>query len=436
MSKKANRKNIERLIWLFTIVYYVSYVSRQGLGTILVEVVQSGFAEKTAAALALTVSSMTYGGGQIISGYLSDRFPPEKVMLTGLLLTTLSNLAVFAMPTSQFLVLVWGINGFAQALMWPPLVRLMSSSLSAEDYDQSCVRVSQGGSVGTITLYLVAPIIISVLNFRYVFLFSGLLALAISLVWKKGFPKSSKAAQETASLTERKASDSAKASNSATKKAANSGGKKAAAKTETPEQGNEKFGSTAMIVTIGLMLAIIMQGSLRDGVTNWTPTMLSETFHLSSSVSILSGVVLPLFAVLTSQLTSWIHRRFLKNEILCAAVIFLTGCGAAILLALFNGRNSVLSILCLAILVGCMHGVNLILVCMIPANYKKYGHISLISGVLNSATYVGAAVSTYGIAVYAEAFGWGSTILLWAGIAGIGGAICLGLLKFWKKFKA
>lgn len=412
MTNRADKKSIERLIWLFTIVYYVSYVSRQGLGTILVEVIQSGFAERTVAALALTVSSITYGGGQIISGYLSDRFHPQDVMLSGLLLTTAANLAVFVMPDSQFLVLVWGINGFAQALMWPPLVRLMSSNLSVEDYDRSCVRVNQGASVGTITLYLIAPAIIRVLNFRYVFLFSGLLALIISVVWKKEFSRVCRNVEAKAVIAEQAGKDGA-----------------------VVEQGGEKFGPVAIIVTVGLMLAIIMQGSLRDGVTNWTPTMLSETFHLSSSVSILSGVVLPLFSIITSQLTSWIHRRFLKNEILCAAVIFLAGCAAALLLAVFNGRNSVLAILCLAVLVGCMHGVNLILVCMVPANYKKYGHISLISGVLNSATYVGAAISTYGIAVYVEAFGWGSTILLWAGIAGIGGVICLGLLKFWKKFK-
>jgi len=117
MNMRADRKNIERLIWLFTIVYFVSYVSRQGLGTILVEVIQSGFALKTTAALALTVCSITYGAGQIISGYISDRFKPQHVMFSGLLLTSACNLAVFLMPDDRFLVPVWGINGFAQALM-------------------------------------------------------------------------------------------------------------------------------------------------------------------------------------------------------------------------------------------------------------------------------------------------------------------------------
>ena len=39
-----------------------------------------------------------------------------------------------------------------------------------------------------------------------------------------------------------------------------------------------------------IMLAIMMQGILRDGITTWMPSYISETFHLASSVSILTGI--------------------------------------------------------------------------------------------------------------------------------------------------
>ena len=407
MSTKADRKYIEQLIWLFTLVYFISYVSRQGLGTVLVEVIQSGFAEKTTAALALTVCSITYGSGQIISGYLSDRFKPQHVMLGGLLLTSICNFAVFLMQDSHLLVPVWGINGFAQALMWPPLVRLMSGNFNDDDYQKSCIRVSQGANAGTIVLYLVAPVVISLLNFRYVFLLSGFMALVVALVWKKDFPRISSQVVKTETDFDGK---------------------------QVVEEGTEKFGSTAVLVTIFIMLAIVMQGALRDGVTSWTPTLLSETFHMSSSVSILSGVVLPLFAIVSHQITGWVYRKYLKNPLVCASAIFAVGAIAALLLFVVNGKSSVLAVMFLALLVGCMHGANIMLITMVPASYKKYGHVSLIAGVLNSATYIGAAISTYGVAVYAETFGWNSTILLWAGIAAVGGLICISLLKLWKKF--
>ena len=81
-----------------------------------------------------------------------------------------------------------------------------------------------------------------------------------------------------------------------------------------------------------------------------------------------------------------------------------------------------------------MHGVNMIMVCMVPPYFGKFGRISFISGLLNACTYVGSAISTYGIAKFSESFGWNSTILLWAGIAFAGLAICVIFAKVWHKF--
>ena len=56
---------------------------------------------------------------------------------------------------------------------------------------------------------------------------------------------------------------------------------------------------------------------------------------------------------------------------------------------------------------------------MFPITFIK---ISLISGLLNACTYVGSAISTYGIGYFAEHIGWNSTVLLWVllGIFAVG----------------
>ena len=80
-----------------------------------------------------------------------------------------------------------------------------------------------------------------------------------------------------------------------------------------------------------------------------------------------------------------------------------------------------------------LDGVNLMLVCMVPRFYKNTGHVSLVSGLLNSCTYVGSAVSTYGVALMTEKAGWEPTILLWAGIAVGGTALCFLCTGPWKR---
>ena len=183
------------------------------------------------------------------------------------------------------------------------------------------------------------------------------------------------------------------------------------------------------------MFAILCQGALRDGVTNWTPTYISEIFNLDSSLSILTSVILPIFSVLSFTFVSFINRKFVKNELVCAGVVFAIGAVSGALLLVLGGKSVVVALVLLALLVGSMHGVNLILVCMTPAFFAKYGKVSFVSGLINSSTYVGAAISTYGIALFTESFGWSKTVILWVGIAIVGTVICLGISKAWTAFK-
>lgn len=96
-----------------------------------------------------------------------------------------------------------------------------------------------------------------------------------------------------------------------------------------------------------IMLAIMMQGILRDGITTWMPSYISETFHLASSISILTGIALPLFGIVCSQIASLINRKLIHNELRCGMAIFAPGFVAAFLLWLMPNGNAVLSVFCL-----------------------------------------------------------------------------------------
>lgn len=398
-------KQARKLIFLCSVAYFVSYVCRINLAAVLVEVVDSGFAPTRVAALALTLSSISYGAGQIISGWLGDRFKPHHLLNAGFTLTAAINLCVSLLPSGSFLPFLWAVNGFAQSLMWPPLVVIMSGLLNEADYQKAVVRVSWGSSLGTIAVYLLSPLIIPLFGFRCVFALCAMTALAMLAVWAHQF-----ATHYAPLLPDFSASSAASAEN------------------------QRSLPRIAFLLIPLIMIAIMIQGSLRDGVSTWMPTYMAETFQLSSSLSILTGVILPLFSILSFQLTSVIHQRWLKNDMTCSAVIFGAGCLAALGLYLTNGRSMILSMLCLAVLVGSMHGVNLVLVCFTPRQFARFGRTGLISGVLNSATYAGSALSGYGLALFSEAFGWHTTISLWAAIAGSGLLLCLFLRKNWAAF--
>ena len=377
----------------------------------LVEIIASGYAPKTVAALALTACSITYGAGQLVSGYLGDKFKPQNIILIGFIITALMNLCVGTVGDGSILVFLWAINGFAQAFMWPPLVKILSNLLNDDDYKKACVRVSWGSSLGTVSMYLLAPVIIKFFDVRIVFVISGALAAVMAIIWKSVYEKYKPF------------------------KVCGNSEEKPSRKAEANSTSAVKFNKSSIVLLALIMLAIMLQGALRDGVTNWTPTYISEIFKLNSSISILTGVILPVFSLLSFTFVSFVNRKFIKNELVCAGVTFGVGAASAVLLLAFGSSNVALSLVLLALLVGSMHGVNLILVCMIPAYFARFGKVSFISGLINSCTYLGAAISTYGIAVFTDVFGWNKTIVLWSVVAFLGALICIAISKKWISFK-
>ena len=98
-----------------------------------------------------------------------------------------------------------------------------------------------------------------------------------------------------------------------------------------------------------------------------------------------------------------------------------------------NGKNMLLSTISISFLAAVMHGSNMILTAYVPQRLKRFGHVSTVSGIINSAVYVGAAVSTYGIASIKDEHGWNATIGMWIAIAAVGTVLSVVCSILWKK---
>lgn len=402
MEKITDKKQVLSASLLFMFLYLISYVTRINYGAVISEICAAENMQKSLVSLALTMSAVTYGTGQLASGFLGDRLNPKKLIFGGLLLTAATNIAIPFCTSPYQMAAVWAVNGFAQAFMWPPLVKIMATLFTSEDYKKACVIVTWGSSFGTIAVYALSPVCISLFGWRGVFVVSAFFAVLMSVIWMK------KCRFENGST------------HFVTNKI-----------TET----NEKFGVKYLVLMGLIMFAIVLQGILRDGVTTWMPSYISETFNLDRRAAILTGVILPVFSIGAIQLTSVIYRKFIKSELMLASVVFFAGFISALLIFSVNGKSAPFSILFSAILTACMHGVNIVMTCMVPPYFAKYGNISFMSGLLNFCTYIGSAASGAGLALFSEKFGWSATIVLWAVIALLGGLICLAVTKPWNKFK-
>ncbi|MBR5307458.1 MAG: MFS transporter [Clostridia bacterium] len=417
MKKITDKKQILLLTSMCIAAYLVSYLTRKNFNAVLAEFVVAEGVEKSAASIITVSLFIFYGVGQLLSGWLGDKLSPRKIMTFGLLLTTAVN---FIMPflgsNTALMAVFWGINGIAQAFMWPPMVKIMTSRFHADEYKKAVVRVSIGSAVGTMLIYGIAALFIKVFGqWRTVFYFASACGLVMAFLWEFGVRR----IEENA---EKYGEEIASPVGIDTKKNG---------KTEKVS-GFNPFTMSPIII---IMIAIVLQGMLRDGVESWMPSYLSESYGIETSGAILSSIILPILTIVCMKVTSWVYNRFFTNELTCSAVIFAVGTAASLVLFFLHGTSAPVAITLVALVSSAMHGVNLILIGMIPQKYEKYGNVSFIAGLINFCTYIGSAIFTYGIAKIAEVWDWRVTIFSWFVIALVGTVLCAVIIGAWKRFK-
>lgn len=406
-GKNSARWHLRLLTALSWMVYFASYITRINYGAIIVEFIAAEGVLKTAASVITLALFVTYGAGQLLSGYLGDRFSPRKLIFMGLAVAVICNfLMPLCTPRIPVMAAIWGINGLAQAFIWPPLVKILTSALSREDYARMVPGISTSAACATITVYLVSPLIISLSGWKSVFYIFGTAAMAAALVWLVCSRKLLKDV-DFSRIPDEKKDDAASASPG------------------VPEK-------TLWRLLPVILLAVAAQGMLRDGITTWVPTFISETFQMESTVSILTGVALPVFHVLVSLCTYRILHA-MKNDVFgCIAVFFFAAALLLLGLSLFGMQSMVLSLVLIAVANGTIQGVNILQTCYLPACFQHSGNVSFLAGLINSATYAGSALSTYLFAAISERRGWGATVISWVVFSACGAAltlICMAVLK-------
>ncbi len=383
--KITKKSQIYSLTFLLTVVYFASYVTRTNFATVMVEFIRAENVMKSAASLITTTSFITYGTGQLLSGVLADRFSPRMLIFTGFLSTIVCNLLIpFVSPSIPAMMVVWGINGVAQAFMWPPLVKILSAALTEMDYASAVSKICFGSAGGTLAVYILCPIVIKLSDWKTVFFLSALIGAIITVIfmlWSKRLLKG-------VDLLQKKEKEQA-----------------------------EKIASpllhTMLIILPVVLVSIAIQGMLRDGISTWVPTFVSETFNLGSELSILISIILPIFHVICTLFTYQVYKM-LKNNTFVAMFIFFAGVFVSLLCLRYLGTSSLgMAIASLAFTNGLIHCVNALQVCYLPMYYKDSGKISTFTGILNFATYIGSALSTWLFAKMSENYGWNTTIFSW-----------------------
>ena len=403
-------KYIRRLFWLCSIGYIAALLGRLNYNAAMAEMISTGYITMTQAGLVLTVYFSAYAVGQPVSGILSDRFPARLMLTAGFALSVSANILLALTPPANMVVWIWLLNGFAQSMLWPAVVRLLSGYLSHMQSVRAMVNISPAVAVGTLLAYTLTAGIIAFFPWQTAFWLGAFVMSIVGISCFFGI-RSVERHLETCGRIKNKNADK--------------------------KGGGKKASFLSLFLCAGLPIAtvaVIMMGMLRDGITTWAPALLSAQFALDTSWAVLITAVVPLLGIAGVYMCHLINKRWLNNEISTSAVFF--GVAAFALGLMVIGSGGFVFAAALVIATGVMHGVNTMLISLVPLYFTDEGRASSMSGFLNAFTYVGSGISGVGVGVLVTSRGWPAVILIWMVVAFVGLLACLLCAGKWRRFVA
>lgn len=407
--KDSNKsKLIVAALWF---VYAASYFIRTCYAASIAPIVDEGVFSKGEIGLIGTAFFICYGIGQLISGLIGDRVNPFSMIVFGSLAGAASCFAMSLADRLIFMIIIWALNGFFQSMLWSPILRIFSETINKNLRHKAILNISLSLPIGTICAYLVSTVIIKFYEWKIIFVSGGICIFVASVfvILAVFYVK--------AYITKVKIQNSDKK--------------------DKPNCANGKANLLSLAMRSGLFIIIVpsfLHGMMRDGITNWVPTMIAETYGVSASFSVFLTVILPVLNAFGAYVVVPLYKKLGENEMKTAGVTGLFALVPMVLL-LFIGKLPIyIIIILLAVTTSVMYALNYLIISLVPIRFSGCSRTSSVSGILNSAAHIGCAVSSYGFGAVAEHSGWNAVIIIWIVSAILIFISSLLTDKKWRKF--
>ncbi len=408
-DEKAGR----RLFALCFVTYFLLYCGRLNYSAALTGIVGSGMMERDTAGLIHTAFFICYGIGQLINGILADRLPPFSLVGIGFFGAGLSNLAMYAAVKAgapfALLAAIWSVNGYLQSALWPTMLRIVSGILPERQRLGAGVNMMATTAVGTVAAYLMSAAVMRFLGWQESFLVPGLLLIAVAAVWMA-------ATRRTAAVTLIRTP---------------------VMPTQKITAGEAKGPLLPLLLSAGILpmlLPIAIFSIVKESMTVWTPTIVTEIFTLPADFAVAMSSILPLIGFFGAGFARLIMEKWLGNEMKTGAVLF-GGTVLFVLADLLIGHTSPIVMITLkALAIACLLGVNTVFSSLVPLRFARYGRTATVAGSLNAAAAISGGLSAWLIGLVTTGGGWDACSYLWLGLSLAGGIASLLTSPLWSKF--
>lgn len=367
------------VIILCWFVYTCSYIGKMGYSANIIQIEKTFDVSHATAGIVTTCFFFAYGAGQIINGIFCKKYNVKYIIFFSLLVSGVCNLLMGILQTFVYQKYIWFINGATLSVLWPSLIRYLSERLQKEEMSSAVVAMGTTVAVGTAAVYGLSALFAEFLFYRMIFFVAAVVLPIMAVSW---FIISAKYLPEKVNQPQLQANDNNK-------------------------RGVDKTLTVSIAV---LAIFAIITNLTKDGLTTWVPSILKEIYSLPDSISILLTLLLPVLAIFGTAVAAKLRKKIPDFIGIC---ITLFGVNALLIGAviMFLSVSAIITLVSFALVSCFMAGINNVITSMAPLYWKDKINSGMLAGILNGFCYVGSTISSYGLGLVADSYGW--NVVFW-----------------------
>lgn len=381
VKKKCSQNTIIILCWL---VYVIAYLGRYSYNANISLIMDDFKINHATAGVVTTCFFFAYGIGQVINGIFCRRYNKKFLFPIVLFASSVLNILALYIPFS-FFKYMWLLNGLLQAFLWSSIINILGDYLDSDHMTRALLILGTAATVGTILAYGSSAFFVWLGNYRIMFMYAAVMMSLIGIIWLALFRPGQKQI--------------------------------------TTDEKTENKEKTAGVKAIFLMLAVlaffsVINNLVKDGLNTWVPAILTEKYNMKEEVAILSSVVLPLLGTFGAVVAVKLNK-LIKDFVKLSAVLFAASALVIVGIMTIGSHSAVMMIVCFGIVLCLMHGVNNVVTSLGPLKLREKVNPGKIAGILNGFCYLGSTISSYGLGMIADNWGWQSVFTLLLVLCGI-----------------
>lgn len=403
MTKKINEKLRPDGAWLLILLgwlmYSCSYLGKVNYSANITQVMDYYNVTKAEAGVVPTFLFFSYGVGQVVNGLLCKKYNMKWMIFAGLFTSGLVNLIIAVSPGFGMIKWLWLINGFALSVLWPTLVRLIAETVSKKELATAAMVLGTSVASGTLIIYALSSLFAAFDCFKLAFYTAAFCCIVISVAWLVLYKRAVNMAKS--GMT----SETSKP------------GKQPVAEEKISQTANEK---KIFFAAIGIMcFCAVGVNLIKDGLNTWVPTILKEGYGMTDSLSILLTLFLPVVSIFGNAFAIKMNKKIADSVTHCFVMFAAMALFIGVIIGSMHIGLVIPMLVCLVTVAFFASELNSLVTSVFPMFMRGRVNSGLFAGILNGFCYLGSTISSYGLGVIAEAFGWISVFWVLIGFCGI-----------------